>query len=334
VRQSGEALLVILNDVLDISKIEAGKLTLELIDFDLGEIIQGAHSAFAPLAHDKGLTFDVDIQGAEGLYRGDPTRVRQILFNLISNAIKFTATGEIRVRAKVGEGGLVLVVSDTGEGIAPENRPWLFTKFTQADVSTTRRFGGTGLGLSICRELAELMGGHIDVESRLGEGSTFTVHLNLPRVGAPRELTPAAPSDRPVDAAGLRVLAAEDNAVNQLVIKTLLEQAGIEPVVVANGALAVEAWEKGVWDLILMDIQMPVMDGLEATRIIRGREAQLGRPRTPILALTADTMSHQADAYAAADMDGLVSKPIEVSSLFDALQSALTQAGTPDRLAV
>jgi signal transduction histidine kinase len=325
VRESGEALLTILNDVLDLSKIEAGKLELESIDFDLGEVVRGAAQAFTAVAGKKGLALNINMGGAEGVYRGDPTRVRQILYNLISNALKFTDDGEIVIRAEAEDGRLRLIVSDTGEGIRADKLASLFAKFIQADASTTRRFGGTGLGLAICQQLAELMGGTIAVESRLGAGSTFTVTLGAPRVGEARDAMPPV-TPAPVQTRNLRVLAAEDNAVNQLVLKTLLHHAGVEPVVVENGALALKAWEAEPWDLILMDVSMPVMDGPTATRCIRVREAAAGRARTPIIALTANAMAHQVADYLAAGMDGHVAKPIEAAKLFEALQMALAPA--------
>ncbi|HEX3916422.1 MAG TPA: ATP-binding protein [Caulobacteraceae bacterium] len=329
VRLSGEALLSVLNDVLDLSKIEAGKLALEIIDFDLGEVVRGACQALRTTAEAKGLAFEVDMGAAEGTYRGDPTRLRQIMLNLVSNALKFTESGAVTVRACCRDERLRLMVSDTGEGIGPEVVSSLFAKFTQGDASTTRRFGGTGLGLAICRELAELMGGSIEVESRLGEGSTFTVTVDAPRIGEARSGA-AAPIEQPAavsDAArDVRVLAAEDNPVNQLVLKTLLSHAGVTPVIVENGALALEAWETSAWDLIFMDVSMPVMDGPTAVRHIRRREAELKRPRTPIVALTANAMSHQIEAYLAAGMDGHVAKPIDAASLFAALQLALEPA--------
>jgi signal transduction histidine kinase len=265
IHQSGEALLAVLNDILDLSKIEAGKLEIEEIEFDLGDIARGAHSAFTALANKKGLSFCLDVEEARGAYLGDPTRLRQILYNLISNALKFTERGEIRVTASRSEGVLELVVADTGVGIPPEALPRLFQKFAQVDASTTRRFGGTGLGLAICQELAQLMGGSIRVESEVGCGSRFIVRLPLPYVGEERRRSPLpSPAAEPVEPAlSLRVLAAEDNTVNQLVLKTLLHQIGVEPTVVADGRAAVEAWEAGDWDAILMDVQMPVMDGLD-----------------------------------------------------------------------
>jgi signal transduction histidine kinase/ActR/RegA family two-component response regulator len=335
IHRSGEALLAILNDVLDLSKIEAGRLELETIEFDLGELAQGAYSAFTALANKKGLSFALDMGAARGRYLGDPTRVRQILYNLISNALKFTDQGEIRVTARRDGECLAICVADTGVGISPEHLVRLFQKFDQLDSSTTRRFGGTGLGLAICRELVQLMGGEIQVESRLGEGSKFVVRLPLPRVGEERvapQLAPPAVAD--VQPLRLRVLAAEDNAVNQLVLKTLLHQLGVEPTVVEDGAAAVEAWRASVWDVILMDIQMPVMDGLAATAAIRRLEADTGRQRTPIVALTANAMAHQVEAYVAAGMDGHVAKPIDAVQLFQALSDATAEADPKSAAAV
>ena len=324
IRESGEALLAILNDVLDLSKIEAGKLELEETEFDLGEIARGAHSAFTALANKKGLSFALAIDDeAKGTYLGDPTRLRQILYNLISNALKFTTTGEIRVEASRVDGALRLSVSDTGMGIPGERLAELFSKFVQADASTTRQYGGTGLGLAICRELAERMGGDIRAESEPGRGSRFTVTLPIPRVGDARTASTAPAIAEPTASLSLRVLAAEDNSVNQLVLKTLLHQIGIEPTVVDNGLQALEAWENGAWDVILMDVQMPHMDGLAATRAIREREARTGRARTPILALSANAMAHQIAEYLAAGMDNHVAKPIDARKLFLALEASL-----------
>ncbi|MBS0408839.1 MAG: response regulator [Proteobacteria bacterium] len=328
VRQSGEALLAILNDVLDLSKIEAGRFELECIAFDLNDLARGAHSAFTALANKKGISFALTIEpDALGVYRGDPTRVRQILYNLISNAVKFTEQGEVRVTVARMDATLRITVADTGVGIAADQLASLFDRFTQADVSTTRKYGGTGLGLAICRELTVLMGGAIRAESVEGEGAAFIVDLPLPREESRAEAADAGPVKAPGPAARLsvRVLAAEDNSVNQLVLKTLLHQIGVEPMVVENGAMALGAWEAGEWDVILMDMQMPEMDGLEATRRIRAGEAAAGRRRTPIIALTANAMSHQIQACMAAGMDGHVSKPLEAAKLFEALETALEE---------
>jgi CheY-like chemotaxis protein len=231
------------------------------------------------------------------------------------------------VRVGRRAGALTISVRDTGVGIAAAQQATLFRKFEQADASTTRKFGGTGLGLAICRELAERMGGRIEVESVEGEGSIFVARLPLPRAAGVR--TAVAPVEpRPASAPlSLRVLAAEDNQVNQLVLRTLLSQAGIEPLIVGDGVDAVAAWEAEPWDLILMDVQMPRMDGPTATRFIRERELAQGRARTPIVALTANAMTHQVSQYLAAGMDGFVAKPIEVGRLFEALEAAL--AGPP-----
>ena len=330
IRQSGESLLAILNDLLDLSKIEAGKLELEEVEFELGVIVRGAHSAFTQLANAKGLSFGLSFEAARGVYRGDPTRVRQILYNLISNAIKFTLEGEVRVEVTRTPVGLKVVVSDTGPGMSPETISKIFAKFSQADASTTRRFGGTGLGLAICRELSEMMGGAVTVESREGAGSVFTVDLPMPRIrdeGEVDALAPEpegatvcveAPTQRP-----LRVLVAEDNPVNQLVVRTLLDQAGVVSQVVGNGSEAVAAWQQGDFDLVLMDVQMPEMDGPTAALEIRTREAAAGRPRIPIIALTANVMSHQLAAYRDAGMDDHVAKPIDIGALLRAMDRVL-----------
>ena len=326
VRQSGEALLAILNDILDLAKIEAGKLVLEEIDFDLDELLRGAHAAFTALANKKGLSFGL-VTGppARGVWRGDPTRVRQIVYNLISNALKFTEAGEVRVEADTEGDLLRLTISDTGIGMSEDVVATLFEKFTQADVSTTRRFGGTGLGLSICGDLVALMGGEVRVETRPGQGSVFTIVLPLARGREQQRLDPTAPSVEVLrPEAALKVLAAEDNTVNQLVLKTLLHQVGVDLTVVADGRAAVEAWKTQAWDVILMDVQMPVMDGPTATRMIRELETGGDRPRTPIIGLTANVMSHQTESYRAAGMDGCVAKPLQIAVLVEAIHAVLT----------
>jgi CheY-like chemotaxis protein len=330
IRTSGESLLAILNDILDLSKVEAGKLELESIEFDLEAIAQGAHAQFKAMAVEKGLEFKLVIDpAAKGAYLGDPTRVRQVLYNLISNALKFTERGEIRVAIDQAPGaGLQLTVADTGIGMESAQLERIFDKFEQADASSTRRYGGTGLGLAICRDLCGLMGGSITAESEPGRGTRFTVHLPLPQVTdqAPAGALPApAAEEEEADPGALRILAAEDNPTNQMVLKALLAQVGVEPVVVDNGALALEAWSGGQFDLILMDIQMPEMDGMEATRAIRREEAASGRPRTPIVALTANAMSHQVAEYAAAGMDAHVPKPIDVAALFATIERLLSE---------
>jgi signal transduction histidine kinase/FixJ family two-component response regulator len=329
IRQSGNLLLAVLNDVLDLSKIEAGKLSLVKDDFEIGPTLAPSAETFQVLARGKGLDFSFAIEPeAQGWWRGDPDRLRQIVGNLLSNAVKFTPQGAVSGRVEVAPGGeaLRIVVRDSGVGIAPEKLPSLFEKFTQADNSATRRFGGTGLGLAICRELTQMMGGSIGVESREGEGSTFTVELPLSRgqdVGV--ETPQAAPNDGDRN---IRLLAAEDNPTNQQVLAAVMESLGIDIDIVGDGRQAVDAWKVGGYDLILMDIQMPVMDGIDAAREIRRVEAGAGRKRTPIVALTANALTHQVDEYMAAGMDGHVAKPIEIAKLYEAISAALTAAAT------
>ncbi len=324
ISQAGNALLDTLNDILDLSKIEAGKLDLESAPFDLEAVTGSAVGAFSASALAKGLEFSLYVdERARGTFEGDAARLRQVLCNLLSNAVKFTEAGSVGVGVTANALGVRISVSDTGPGVPDSFAERLFEKFTQADASTTRRFGGTGLGLAICRELCEAMGGCITVSNGVETGATFVVDLPLARSQqtapaalalAPAPSEGAAPENRP-----LRALAAEDNAVNQLVLRTLLDQIGIEAEIVVDGIEAVAAWEKGDFDLVLMDIQMPRMDGPTATRAIREREAVTGRQRTPIIALTANVMRHQVDEYAAAGMDAFVAKPIAITELFAAI---------------
>jgi signal transduction histidine kinase len=354
IREAGQSLFVILDDILDASKISAGKLTLETIEFDLEEVVRAACAPFVPAAQQKGLSFDLSIgESAGGRYMGDPTRLRQIICNLVSNAVKFTGDGGLRVLVFPAEGQLCVMVTDTGAGMTPAQLDGLFKPFTQADLSTTRRFGGTGLGLTISDELARAMGGRIEVTSRAGEGSAFSVFLPLERMvamplrgPAPREAAASQPpAPEPVKAAepfpapepaphsgsapeaddpsAIRILAAEDNETNQLVLRTLLAQAGLSVTIVPDGLAAVEAWRAGHWHLILMDVRMPVMDGPTATAEIRRIEAETGRARTPIVALTANVMPHQVADYTRAGMDGLIAKPINVACLFETIEKSL-----------
>jgi signal transduction histidine kinase/ActR/RegA family two-component response regulator len=322
--ESGEALLTIVDDLLDLARIEAGGLTLVSADFDLPAVLESVRCAYAAEAARKGLTFSLAIDPkAAGRYRGDAARLRQILSALVSNALKFTHRGEVSLSLLATSRGVRCEVRDSGIGIAADRVPGLFETFAQADSSMTRRYGGAGLGLALCQKLSKAMGGEILVESAPGAGSTFALVLPLPPCLAPtaearQEMTAVA--DRHV-----RILAAEDNPVNQMVLRTLLSQLGLDPVIVENGAEAVQAWEAGDWDLILMDVQMPLMDGLSATRAIRAREAQLGRAPVPIIAVTANAMIHQVAGYRAAGMTEVISKPINVEALFSAMIAAIAR---------
>ncbi len=337
VRQSGRDLLHLLNDILDFSKIEAGKLELEEIAFDAEKLLESTLAGFAATAESKGLQLWLDsAPGALGMRQGDPARVRQIVANFVSNALKFTASGGVRIQitglGPEGRDGLQIAVKDSGLGIAPDKMRLLFQKFSQIDASTTRRFGGTGLGLAICQQLATLMGGRVWAESVEGEGSTFFATLMLPYIGPALGSDDAFDTDvEPVEAPvrPLRLLAAEDNATNRLVLATIMQVFGFELLAVENGAQAVETWRTQTFDAILMDVQMPVMDGVQATREIRTLERQEGRARTPIIALSANAFTHQIDEYLAAGMDGHVAKPIELPALQAALEAALAPPNRP-----
>ena len=330
IRRSGEDLLSVLNDVLDISRIEAGKMEIEHGEIDPEALGANIHVLFDQVAATKkNLAFDVEVApSAFGLRRGDPTRVSQILNNLVSNALKFTSEGLVRVMVEgVGEQGdlgLRFTISDTGVGIPAGKMAMLFEKFTQADNSNTRRFGGTGLGLALCRELAQMMRGDIEVQSVEGEGSVFIATLPLPRIADALAAEVSATSDE-VDRP-LRVLAAEDIPTNQLVLRTVLESFGVDLHMVDNGREALEAWGVADYDIILMDIQMPEMDGVAATMAIRAAEQRSGRARTPIIAVSANAMPHHVKEYAAAGMDGHVAKPIELVKLHTAMEAAISSA--------
>jgi PAS domain S-box-containing protein len=321
VREAGRVLLNLLNDMLDLSRISAGGMQLEDGVVDAEDMAAAARNLFEGLAADKDLSFDLTLDpSAEGAWRGDPTRVRQIITNLIGNAVKFTDRGRVALDILADDRGLVLAVTDTGPGIPQAKLGRIFDPFDQLDPSNTRRHGGSGLGLAICRSLVEMMDGRIEVTSVEGEGSTFTVRLPLAR--AERQEVHAAPEEPGAGSlAGLklRILAAEDNPMNRLVLTTLMGALGLDPYMVVNGEEAVRAFEGEPWDLILMDVQMPVMDGPSAAAAIRALEAREGRARTPIIALTANAMQHQLAAYVDCGMDAVVSKPIEARALIEAI---------------
>jgi CheY-like chemotaxis protein/anti-sigma regulatory factor (Ser/Thr protein kinase) len=312
-RESGLNLLTIVNDILDFSQVEAGKLELETVAFDLGALAESLMAPLASSAREKGLFLRLDIDPTTPRYvRGDPGRLRQILTNLAGNAVKFTDTGGVTVRVRRLETDDVerirFEVVDTGIGIEPGARANLLDPFTQADASTTRRFGGTGLGLAICRRLIDLMGGTFDFESQPGEGATFWFDVALPAVGI---IAPA----RPVAATGARALVVDDSEINRIVAQDMLEALGFAVDAVGTGAEAVEAAPAG-YDLIVMDCLMPGMDGYEATARIRRLEGGPDNPRhTPIVAVTACVMPGDRERCLEAGMDDYLPKPLEPAAL-------------------
>ncbi len=337
IRESGDTLMKILNDILDLSKVEAGKVELEATEFELDELLTSLDALYRLRAQDKGLSFHVDVSpSACGRFVGDPTRLRQILGNLLSNAVKFTETGRVQLRVTaedidlVGQARLRFMVSDTGEGMSEAVQAQLFTPFSQADETVTRRHGGTGLGLAISKELCELMGGDIGVESTEGVGSTFTFVVALGRVGQTElgrdDTTHAGAGSNGADVQSIKILVAEDNHNNQRVLEALLEP--MQPVLrfTENGQDAVTAWENERFDVVLMDVQMPIMNGVDATRAIRERETEARRGRIPIVGLTANAMSHQIQDYMIAGMDAVLPKPVEPAKLYATLM-ALPTAG-------
>jgi PAS domain S-box-containing protein len=310
----GEMLAAILDDVIDFSKIEAGKLELAHEPVDPRALISGVLGMLGPQAEAKGLTLKAEIDPRVGWLLGDPVRLRQNLFNLVGNAVKFTLRGSVTVRAlpvplDAGAPGLRFEVIDTGVGIPEAAQAGLFGRFHQGDGSTTRRFGGSGLGLAITRRLAEMMGGSVGFTSTAGQGSTFWIEIAAP----PAEAAPAPPEFEGGWLEGLTVLVVEDNPTNRMIAGRLLGSFGATVVTAEDGYLGVAAAARGGVDLILMDIQMPGIDGVEATRRIRalpGPESQV-----PIIALTANVMGHQTAAYLAAGMNGVVGKPIAPNAL-------------------
>ncbi|MHB8529999.1 MAG: hybrid sensor histidine kinase/response regulator [Caulobacteraceae bacterium] len=325
IRDSGQSLERLLSDVLDLARVEAGRMTIEEAPFQAADLVRSVAALSRLRADEKGLALMTDIaQDLEDWFLGDATRLRQILTNLVSNSVKFTPAGSVTISAHApSPGRLRFTVADTGVGFDAEDKQRLFDRFQQADGSITRRFGGSGLGLAISRQLALLMGGEFDCDSTPGRGSTFWFEGPFPASAAPvRPL--AGPSGRElVDDRAVKVLLADDHLTNQTVIRMMLDELGAETVTVSDGFQAVEAARQEVFDVILMDMQMPVMDGLDATRRIRRREAEHGGPRTAIIMLTANALPEHREASRAAGADGHLSKPVTVSELVAALDAAL-----------
>ena len=346
IKRSADALLALINDILDLSKIEAGKLRLDRVPFQLGTVLGEIASLFALEARTKGLEFVSTVPAdLPRVVVGDPGRLRQVLRNLLGNALKFTDRGEIGIRAELLSDSTNVIqirftVHDTGIGIPPDQQGRLFESFTQGDGSSTRRHGGTGVGLAISKQLVELLGGEIGVASEQGDGSRFwftasfgkaapgeapapkpAIKVPAPRLTSRPAAVPAAPAapkrapmENPVAVEGpLRVLLAEDNEINQRITLRLLEKLGVAADAVVNGREAVQALEKRKYDLVLMDCQMPDMDGFEATAIVRSREGDANH--TPICALTANAMEGDRERCLAAGMDDYISKPVGLEKL-------------------
>jgi len=338
---SATSLLALLNDMLDLSKIEAGKLVFEQVRFDIGQWVREAVALHKPAAAKKGLKVEVDIaQDVPWKVAGDPGRLRQVISNLVSNAVKFTDFGRIAVTVRVAPNQtdlrrdqlrLLFSVRDTGIGIPQDVQKHIFEAFTQADVSVTRRYGGTGLGLAICARLVSMMGGALNVVSRPDEGSVFRFTAVFEQAADEMSvLTEPAPLEA-MTMQGLHVLVAEDHSVNELLMRKLLTQMGCTFHVANDGEQAVRAWKNQRFDLVLMDVQMPVLSGLDATAQIRALEAlQPQRGRTPIVALTAHAMAGDRERCLAAGMDAYVSKPVSPALLAQAIQEARVSTGAPE----
>jgi signal transduction histidine kinase/ActR/RegA family two-component response regulator len=323
---SGQTLEHVVNDILDVAKIEAGQLQFEIAPFDLAEVLEAAAALHGASAAAKGVLLKLAVHpDADGVYAGDRTRVSQLVTNLAGNAVKFTETGCVQITARCHKGGLCISVSDTGIGFDRATAARLFQRFEQADVSVSRRYGGTGLGLSISASLAEMMGGNISVRSVPGKGSTFFAHLPLRRLGdaVTRVMNAIAPTEDLQPERSLRVLYADDHAINRQVVAMILEPLGVDLTLAEDGAQALELIEAAPFDLILMDVQMPEMDGLTATRALRAHEVATGRSRTPVISLTANAMADDVRRSMEAGSDLHLAKPIRPAALLEAMEQLL-----------
>ena len=326
IRNSAGALDRLLSDILDISQAESGQLAFIAEPFILGDAVRSAAGLWRIEAERKGLTLSVDVApGADHLVKGDSLRLRQILGNLLSNAVKFTDRGAVRLWVEPGAGGFRFLVQDTGVGIEPDAQPHIFQRFSQADGSFTRRHGGSGLGLAIARQLVEGMGGAIRCESTPGQGSLFSVDLPLEPCAEDAVSASAASATQPPvvaeDGGHLRVLLVDDHPANRRVVELMLEGLGADITAAEDGSQAVDAWRQGEYDVVLMDMQMPVMDGVAATRSIRALEKKTGRAPTPIFMLTANAAPEDVAAGRAAGAQRHLTKPLSVAALFEAVAS-------------
>jgi signal transduction histidine kinase len=336
IRDSGRTLLSVINDVLDFSKIEAGRLELEELVFSLPEALDEIVRLLTPVAAGKGLDIAVESESTLPVWvRGDRVRLSQVVLNLLGNAIKFTASGRVGLRARLmsdSTGRIAVDVHDTGIGISDENLDRIFMPFEQADQSTTREHGGTGLGLTISRRLVELMGGELRVRSEVGVGSTFTILLPLPICAEPDGAADVDAVESDVRTSGrLRILLAEDNDVNRLVAIRFLEKLGHTADIASDGAKVLEKLARGSYDVVLMDVQMPEIDGLEASRCIRSEPTRFGRPW--IVAMTAHAMDEHRRLCEDAGMDDYISKPIQLARLAEILDRVPSVAGPIERSA-
>ena len=322
-QSASQTLILLLNDILDLSKMEAHKLSIEAIACDLPALARDSLRIFEFGVQEKGLDLRLDLAPECPVWvRTDPVRLRQVLVNLVGNAIKFTAAGSVTLTLAPGAGDMVrFEVRDTGIGIAADKLGLIFDAFTQADGSHTRQFGGTGLGLTITRRLVNLMGGRIWAESQPGQGSRFIVEVALAHSRPPKDIEAAAPPVAALE--GLRILVAEDNVINQKVICAMLRRQGWAVTLAGNGTEAWRYFRENRFDLVLMDVQMPEMDGLEATRRIRAEEGDRGLVRTPILALTAHASQAQHEQCLAQGMDAVVTKPIHLPNLLGEIAAVM-----------
>ncbi len=336
----GKTLMSIINDVLDMSKIEAGKLEFSPVDCNLRQVVSGVVSLFEPQAGAKGICFDVRFSPEmPAMLRFDPVRVRQCISNLVSNAVKFTDGGTIRIsvgteRHAPAKHLVMIAVADPGIGIDENVLGSLFSEFTQADNSTTRQFGGTGLGLAITRKLARLMRGDVTVQSEEGAGSTFALSFEAQAVdAASAKVEPAAPCESRMDEnlSSLRVLLVDDNRINRRVARLMLDPSGIQVVEAENGQQALDCLRNQCFDLVLLDVHMPVMDGVETLAHIRNSTEPWSR--IPIIALTADAMASNRQKFISLGMNGYISKPIDRKNLIAEIRSVLDRSPAPAKAA-
>jgi CheY-like chemotaxis protein len=323
---SGRLLERVLTDILDFSKIEAGEISLANDDFSMERLVGGIAELHSASARSKGLTLRWTVSpDAESRFSGDTVRITQVLSNLLSNAVKFTETGEVVLEVSAQGEEIRFRVADTGIGFDEETGARLFRRFEQADASIRRRFGGTGLGLAISRSLVELMGGRIVVQSTPGRGSTFAVYLPLERLEGEAG-DDGSGATQPLDIAGCRVLVAEDHPTNQKVVELILESVGVAPTIVENGRQALDLLKTERFDVVLMDMQMPELDGLSATAMLRAYERETGLPRTPVIMLTANALDEHIRSSQDAGADLHLSKPIHAQALIESIMTAIGAA--------